>query len=157
VESSTEALMQPVELRTETSADEELEEQVARAQALADARDSRAETACLDALRRCPLSIKLHYLHASLLLEQGRDEEALAALGKVIYLDRNNAAAHFRLGSVLARRGNYSAARRAFARVHELCAGQPANDRVPLAPEDTWVQLQRAADDQLARLELVVS
>jgi chemotaxis protein methyltransferase CheR len=56
-----------------------------------------AERACAAAVAAQPLSIELHHLHAVLLMGLGRDDGAARALGRVVYLDRSLAAAHFAL------------------------------------------------------------
>jgi chemotaxis protein methyltransferase CheR len=122
-------------------------------QALANIETDRAERACAEAVARHPLAAELHHLHAVLLLELGRGEEAARAARRVIYLDRTLALGHFTLGSVLWRRGDRAAARRAYRNARDLCAARPAAEVVPLSEGVPAGQLAEAAAAQLAILD----
>jgi Flp pilus assembly protein TadD len=111
-----------------------------------------AERACAAAVRRLPLDVELHYLHAILLLALGRDAEAGRAVRRVLYLDRALAAAHFTLGAVLERRGDKVGACRAYRVARDLAAGRPAGEPVPLADGESAEQLAAAASARLAAL-----
>jgi chemotaxis protein methyltransferase CheR len=111
-----------------------------------------AERACTEALADYPLSAELHFLRAVVLVALGRDEDAIAALGRVIYLDRTVAVAHFLLGILLTRRGDRAAARRAYHNVREVCAARPADEVVPFSEGETAGRLAEAAAFQLALL-----
>lgn len=121
--------------------------------ALANLDSTRAESVCADAAERHPLSTELHYLHAVLLLDLGRDEEAARAARRVLYLDRSLAVAHFTLGSILQRLGDRAGARRAYRNACDLCASRPADELMPLADGEHAGRLAEAAGVQLAVLD----
>ncbi|HKI33969.1 MAG TPA: protein-glutamate O-methyltransferase CheR [Gemmataceae bacterium] len=121
--------------------------------ALANLDAGRAERACAEAAARHPLAAELHHLHALLLLELGRDEEADRAARRVIYLDRTLALGHFTLGSILWRRGDRAGARRAYRNARALCAARPADEVVPLSDGERAGRLAEAAAAQLAILD----
>jgi chemotaxis protein methyltransferase CheR len=104
-------------------------------------------------LAHFPTSTELHYLLAIALLAHDREAEAIAALRRVIYLDRSLAVAHFVLGTVLTRAGDYGRARRAFKRVQALCHRHAADEAVPLADGERSEQLAAAAAAHLEILE----
>ncbi len=114
---------------------------------------AQAEHACAEAAVHHPLSAELQYLHAVLLLELGRDEEAVRAARRVIYLDRSLALGHFTLGSILWRHGDVEGARRAYRNARDLCAARPADEIVPLSDGEQTGRLARAAVAQLAILD----
>ncbi len=82
-------------------------------------------------------------------MDLGRDDEAIQALRRVIYLDRSLAVAHFTLGALLGRRGDRTGARAAYRNVVALCVGRPADEIVPLADGECAGRLGRAARFQL--------
>jgi chemotaxis protein methyltransferase CheR len=112
-----------------------------------------AAEACTRALERHPLSAELHFLHAALLLDGNRAEDALRALRRVVYLDRSLAIAHFMLGAVLSRRGDLSGACRAYRNARDLCAARPVEEMVPLADGETAGRLAEIAGAELMLLE----
>jgi chemotaxis protein methyltransferase CheR len=122
-------------------------------QALANLETTEAERACAAAAAQYPLSVQLHYLHAVLLLELGRDEQAIQEARRVIYLDRSLALAHFTLGSILKRRGNLAGARRAYRNARNLCLASPAGLALPLAEGEHAGRLAEAAAAQLALID----
>ena len=126
---------------------------VSRVRALADRGASHgAETEALAALRVYSLSPELHYLHAIVLLELGRHEEAAGALRRVIYLDPSLALAHFMLGSVLARLGVTAEARRSYQNALDLCLRRPQEEILPLSDHEPTGSLAAAARTQIALL-----
>ncbi len=119
--------------------------------------DSRtAAGRCGEAVSRHPLCAELNYLHAVLLMEINDDGAAVAAARRAVYLDRSLAAAHYLLGSILQRRGELTAARRAFRNSAKLCAARPADVRVPLTDDETCGQLLQAAHVQLAAIDAAI-
>ncbi len=120
--------------------------------ALANVESGEAERVCAAAAARHPFSTELAYLHAVLLLDLGRDEEAVRALRRVLYLDRSLALAHFLLGSILRRRGDLTGARRAFRNARDLSAACPPDQPVSLSEGEAAGRLARAADGELVRL-----
>jgi chemotaxis protein methyltransferase CheR len=121
--------------------------------ALANLEMARAERACADAAAIHPLATELHYLHAVLLLELGRDEEAARAARRVVYLDPTLALGHFTLGSILMRCGDRARARRSYRNARDLCATRPADETVPLSDGMPAGRLAEAASAQLAVLD----
>src|SRR5262249_16602021 len=113
--------------------------------ALANLNPAQAELACAAATARHELSAALPYLHAVLLLGRGRDEDAVRAVRRVLYLDRSLAIAHFTLGSLLRRRGDLAGARRAYRNAHALCAARPTDEVVPLSDGEHAGRLAEAA------------
>lgn len=123
-----------------------------RVRALANVEPELAEEACAAAAGRHPLSPELRYLHAVLLLDLGRVEDAARAVRRVAYLDRSLAIAHFTLGSVLRRLGDVDGARRAYRNARDICAARPADEAVPLADGEQAGRLAEAAAAALAVL-----
>ncbi len=121
--------------------------------ALANLRTEEAEAACAAAAARHPLSAELNYLHAVLLLEHARDEEAARAVRRVLYLDRTLAMAHYTLGSILRRRGDPAGAARAYRNARDLCASWPKDRPVPLADGEPAGRLAIMADAQIRLLK----
>jgi chemotaxis protein methyltransferase CheR len=121
--------------------------------ALANLDPAAAERACATALQRHPLAAELVYLHAVLLMGLRRDEEAIRAVRRVLYLDRSLAVAHLTLGTLLGRRDDATGARRAFRNAHALCAARPAEQVVPLADGACAGRLAEAAALQLSLLD----
>jgi chemotaxis protein methyltransferase CheR len=112
-----------------------------------------AERECSHAVAADPLDAELHYLHGLLLMNLGRDAEAVPALQRVLYLDRTLAIAHFALGSLLQRRGDLPGARRAFRNARDLATSRPPEDIAPLADGETFARLAAAAAARLAQLD----
>ena len=112
----------------------------------------RAERVCRSLVEQHRLSAELHYLHAVLLMERRRNEDALSAVRKTLYLDRSLAIAHFTLGTLARRMGDTELARRAFRNAHEMCRNHPATDVVRFADDETYSSLSRAVELQLASL-----
>lgn len=88
-----------------------------------------AEVACRLELARRPLAASVHALHATLLSELGRHDEASHALRRALYLDRKLPSAQLLDGMLAERRREIAHARRAYLQLAALCGGQP----------ETWV------------------
>jgi chemotaxis protein methyltransferase CheR len=114
-----------------------------------------AEKAARAASQQFPLDAPLHYLRATLLVTLGRHDEAEIAVSRAIYLDRSLAVAHFLLGTVLGRRGETGAARRAFRNAHELSAAQPAAQALAAGHGERAADLAAAAASEIERLDTV--
>ncbi len=120
--------------------------------ALANLDMGAAVVAAARGAERHPLAAELRYLHAVLLVNLGRCDEAAAELRRVLYLDRTLAVAHFTLASILAARGDGAGARRAYRNTRDLCAGRPADEAIPLADGESAARLAEVAAAELALL-----
>ncbi len=109
-----------------------------------------AEQACAAAVSRHPLATEMAYLHAALLVDLGRQDEAAEALRRVLYLDASLAVAHFTLGSVLERLGDADGARRAYRNALDLASARPPDEPLPLAEGESAGHLAEAAAAALA-------
>lgn len=117
-------------------------------------RDERAaERLCATLRTRMPDSIEVAWMHAILLLAQGRVDDAVGAARQVLYLDRSLAAGHFLLGAALLRRADVGAARRAFATSAALAGALAPDDAVPFADGETAGRFRHAATSQLELLD----
>jgi chemotaxis protein methyltransferase CheR len=67
---------------------------------------------CTKTIAAARLDAELHYLQATILQELNREEEAIAALRRALYLDPNFVPAYFALGSLALRRGDARLGRR---------------------------------------------
>lgn len=100
-----------------------------------------AEAGCRDLLATEPLSAGLHVLHATLLLDLGRDELATQALRRGLYLDRSLLIAQL-VGATLAeRRGERAAARASYLQLAEACRERPGDTLVTLGEGLTHASL----------------
>jgi chemotaxis protein methyltransferase CheR len=128
---------------------------LSQVRSLANRDADRAARACVELAARHPNVAELHHLHAVLLLELGRDEEAVRAARRVTYLDRTLALGHFTLGAILWRRGDRAGARRAYRNARDLCLARPADEVVPLSDGAQAGRLAEAAAAQLAILDAI--
>jgi chemotaxis protein methyltransferase CheR len=124
-----------------------------RIRALANQDVAEAERVCAAATEQHPLASELHFLRAVLLVDLDRDDEALQAARRAIYLDRSLAIAHFTLGSLLERRGDGAGAWRAYRNARDLCRAGPAEAIVRLTDGEPAGRLAGAAEARLAQLE----
>ncbi|MCR4264723.1 protein-glutamate O-methyltransferase CheR [Nitratireductor sp. ZSWI3] len=114
-------------------------------------KEATGEAAALaaKAVRKHPLSVRLHYLHGSALLAARQYEDAAAAFRRLLYLDRSLAAAHFFLGRCHLP-GNRQAALHAFEEAHALCVRRPHDERVELMEDVTAGQLVLRIGSEIA-------
>jgi len=124
-----------------------------RIRALANQDVAEAERVCAAATQRHPLSSELHYLRAVLLLDLDRDEEAIQAARRAIYLDRSLAIAHLTVASILQNRGDLEGAWRAYRNARDLCRTRPAEEIVPLSDGEPAGRLLALAETQMALIE----
>jgi len=111
-----------------------------------------AERTAAAATARYPLDPELHYLRGMLLVELGRFEEALAALRRVLYLDRSLAVAHFTLGVLQERMGDSSRARGSYRNAARLSSARPADEPAPLSDGEDHQTIAAAARRCVERL-----
>jgi chemotaxis protein methyltransferase CheR len=110
---------------------------------------------CEAALQRSETSLELNHLHGLLLWELQRHSEAAAAMRRVLYLDRDNAIAHFGLANLLERQGAWVAARRSYQNVLNVCDQLAPDAPLPLG-EGIWASgLHAAAAEGLMRLQVL--
>ena len=112
---------------------------------------------CETALQRSETSLELHHLHGLLLWELQRHSEAAAAMRRVLYLDRDNAIAHFGLANLLERQGAWAGARRSYQNVLDVCATLAPDAPVPLGEGICVSGLHAAAAEGLYRLKVLES
>jgi len=106
-----------------------------------------ADRACIAGLERRPMSAELLYIHGVLLGEAGRHRDAVAALRRALYLDRELAVAHLALGAELVRIGDGTAARRAFRSAVRCLVEIPPEMPVPASdgePAGRLIEMARA-------------
>lgn len=107
------------------------------------------------ALARHPLEAELYYWSAVLLIDRGRDEEALHRLSRALYLDRTLLVAHFVQGLVLQRKGDTRGALRAFENVRQLCQALPRETPVPLTNAQTVEAMAEVVAVQMELLRAI--
>ncbi|MGH7820351.1 MAG: CheR family methyltransferase [Candidatus Binatia bacterium] len=130
---------------------EEVEAAVLRVRALANQAGAEVTVdVAAEEARRHPLSPELHFLHAVLLLELGRDGDAARAVKRALYLDRSLAVAHFLLASILRRGGHLEAARQAYRNARNLAAASSPDEAVPLGDGERAGRLVAAASAEIA-------
>ncbi len=83
------------------------------------------------ALTADKLSSELHYLRAVILLEQGMNDEASAALKKALYLDQDLVMAHFTLANLEQRKGKVKESQRHFNAALSLLGRYRREDVIP--------------------------
>jgi len=114
---------------------------------------NKAEQACVATVQLHPVSAELLYLHAVLLLELDRDQNAADAARGVVFLNRNLAVAHLTLGTALQRLEDVDGARRAFRNAYKICAARPADEVVPLSNGELAERVAFSAQQHLSLLE----
>jgi chemotaxis protein methyltransferase CheR len=112
------------------------------------------ERAAATALVTHPRSIELRFLRAVLLLDIGREVEAVEEARRVLEVDPSAAIVHFTLGAILWRLGDLTGARRAFERTQALCQALPTDEVLPLSEGERAGALAHAAATQLRALDL---
>ena len=116
------------------------------------ANEGRLEEACAlceRAILKVKWSAELRYLHATILDELARSDEAIHALTSALYLDPDLVIAHFLLGNVARRVGRHTLATRHLRRTLELLEGYAAVDQVPAADGVSAADLARIAESLL--------
>jgi len=86
---------------------------------------------CEKALSMDKLNPPVHYLRATILLEQDKIEEARQALNRVIFLDHNFILAHYTLGNLAHLQGNRPAAVKHFTNALDLLKNYQPDDVLP--------------------------
>ena len=92
---------------------------------------TEALACCEHALASARTDVELHYLHANILQELERDEEALLALRNVLFLEPDHVLAQFTISHVHRRRNNMPAAAKHLANVRLLLSRRPDHEELP--------------------------
>ncbi len=111
-----------------------------------------AVRALTEQLRRRPMAAELHYLHALLLTDLGRLDDAVEATRRVLYLQPDIVVAHLLLGTLQRRRGAFAEARRALQVASALLARQPVEAPVRLGDGQSAGQLAAMVARELGDL-----
>ncbi len=82
-------------------------------------------------LERDKLIPSHHFLHATILEEMGFVEDAVAAMGRALFLDPNLVSAHFAMGNLARRRGKNKDARRHYRIALTILTDYNDDDEVP--------------------------
>ena len=90
-----------------------------------------ALASCRDAVAAERTNPAAHFLHATICQELGRLEEAIAALGKVLYLDQDFILAHHALGGLYRRLGKQKQSGRHLAIALQLISVRSRDEIVP--------------------------
>ena len=96
---------------------------------------------CERALAAAKTDPVVHFLHASILQEFHRDDEALQALRKVLFLDPNHVLAHFTMANLHRRCNRKPAAAKHFANARKLLAHRDGREALPQSGGLTVSQL----------------
>jgi len=107
---------------------------------------------CEKALAMDKLNPTVHYLRATILLEQDKVEEARQALNRVIYLDHNFILAHYTLGNLAHLQGNRAAAERHFKNTLDLLKNCKQDDVLPESEGISAGRLREIVASMLVRL-----
>jgi chemotaxis protein methyltransferase CheR len=102
---------------------------------------AEALTWCERALAITKSDSSTHFLHASILRELGRDEDALQSLRNVLFLEPEHVFAHFATANLHRRCNRLPAATKHLTRVSQLLAGRDERDELPQAGGLTVGQL----------------
>jgi chemotaxis protein methyltransferase CheR len=86
---------------------------------------------CKEAIARDKLGAEIRYLEATILMESGREEEAIASLERTLFLDPRHILAYFTLGTLALRRGDAATSSRCLKNALDLLAMSGDEDTVP--------------------------
>lgn len=132
--------------------------EAARIRALADAgRMAEAGQAAAEAAARRPLSAEIHFVHSLILLDTGRVADALGAIRRVLYLDRNLAMAHWLHGTILEHlgtSGDTAESRAALRRSLALLRDRPGDEIIPLSDGEKTDGFRAALSTRIAAWDL---
>jgi chemotaxis protein methyltransferase CheR len=92
---------------------------------------AEANAWCERAIARDRLNPSSYYLHAAIQEECGQDGEAVKSLKRALYLDQSFVLAHFALGNLALRQGDFKAAGKYFENTLELLGVYQRDDLVP--------------------------
>jgi chemotaxis protein methyltransferase CheR len=106
-----------------------------------------------EAIRREPLDPGLHFTQALISEHLGASGRAEDAFGRVVYLDRRLALAHYHLGRCQARRGDDKAALKSFANALRLIETRDGGEAIALGEGLTVDELRELTLLQMRSLE----
>jgi len=107
---------------------------------------------CDRAVERHPLAVEVNYLHAVLLAAHGREDDALQAARRVVYLDSSLAVGHMALAMALQSRGDLDGACRSYGNAYGLCKVRPPQDVVEFSDGEEAGRLAEVARVQMETL-----
>jgi chemotaxis protein methyltransferase CheR len=110
---------------------------------------AEAEEWCDKAVAADRLDPELHYLHAMILQEQGKGDEAVLSLKRALYLDQNFALAHFALGSLARMKGKQKDAVRHFKVALSILGAYTRDEIVPGSEGMTAARLREIVESTL--------
>lgn len=113
---------------------------------------AEAERIAAACLAQDPLAADVRYLRSVLLMSLNNDQEAIAELRRLVYLDRSHVAAHFTLGILFHKNRDTGRARRFFTNAYRLALTLPPDEQVAMAEGLTAAELASLAKERIIRL-----
>jgi chemotaxis protein methyltransferase CheR len=110
-----------------------------------------AEAWCRQAIRLDRLALEAYYTLALVLQHQGRLDEAINAMKKVVYVDRHYVLGHFGLANLYKNNGKLAQAQKSLDNARRLLQARAADAVIPGAGGITAGQLREAVDRQQQR------
>jgi chemotaxis protein methyltransferase CheR len=92
---------------------------------------AEAERWCRRAVERDRLALEAYYTLALVLQHQGRIDEAIDAMKKVVYIDRHYVLGHFGLADLYHSRHDWALAQKALDNARHLLEAQPVHQVIP--------------------------
>jgi chemotaxis protein methyltransferase CheR len=111
-----------------------------------------AARSCEQMIEKDSLNSHVHFHHALVLEQMGKNAKAEQSLRRAIYLDRRSVLAHYHLALLLRSRGDLRQASRFFDNALELLVSLPGTDTLPDADGITVSELRKLAQLQLQSL-----
>jgi chemotaxis protein methyltransferase CheR len=105
---------------------------------------------CEKAVKADPMDTRHHYLHATILQEMGRVDEAIASLKRILYLDPDDVLAYFALGHLSHQQAKNNIAAKYFENVVTLLRRYQPGD---IIPESDGMTAGRLLENTLALIE----
>lgn len=113
---------------------------------------AKAEEMAAAQITQNPLATELRYLRSVLLMSLNKDDEAIAELRRLVYLDRSIPAAHFALGTLFHKTRDSQRARRSFTNAYRLATTLPPDETVSMAEGMTAANLASLAKERILEL-----
>ena len=112
----------------------------------------QAEAVSEKLLDRYPLSLELHYLRATILMETGNRLLAEKTLQRLAFLDPPSPLAHFSMATLRHSQGDLAGAKQCYQQAAVACRSLSPDDLVPFSPGETVSSLADAAKAQIGLL-----